>query len=474
MNRPADSLSQRTDRSRDMLLVFPNHRGIEFSTMDGHTVATITLPSDRWNQAEELAAEFLAARRSLGQRFTRAVLVLPRFAYALKYFTLPNCHPSELREALENQIELNSMFSADEVKFDSFCFEPDEPTVASNSTHGLYIVPKSAVAVWKKALQAANWELVAMTTQTQVAVESTQSFRRGNRCLIVVANMSGVELILCQDDSARTSRFVESGTNEPCDMHRVLFEINRLPGREAEQKAAVYTDVLVVGSLAEEVARQLIAAKPELAKIVRCQSHIPAADNPISSTAVSPFTKINLLRETLVTSPETLRKRRRIRLMAASILVLLTGLLIYDRVVRRYDDAIETLTTEIASNEQLLARGQSLEDVYLHLAERQNQQRDWLADLDAICRELEQEDAVRLTTIRGETALDQRAAVLRFSGVAPDSTTVTRMIERYASDAGNVDVTPLGLRPYLNEGISGVQFDLQLKRSQARSQETRP
>jgi Tfp pilus assembly protein PilN len=160
--------------------------------------------------------------------------------------------------------------------------------------------------------------------------------------------------------------------------------------------------------------------------------------------------------------------------MAASILVLLTGLLIYDRLVHRYDDAIETLTTEVASNEQLLERGQSMQDVYQHLAERRNLQRDWLADLDAICRELEQEDAVRLTTIRGETALDQRPAVLRFSGVAPDSTTVTRMIERYASDANNIDVTPLGLRPYLNDGISGVQFDLQLKRTQPRSEETRP
>ena len=315
-------------------------------------------------------------RRSLGHKFTSVILVLPRFAYALKYHTLPTCHPSELREALENQIELNSMFTAEEVLFDSFSYTPEEPTVAGNITHGVYLAPKSVLAPWKKALQAANWNLAAVTTQTQVAVDAMHSLAQNRPCVIVVANDSGVEFIPVKEGTARASRFVESGPKEACDMHRVAFEMNRLMHTATDPGTAVATDFYVVGPLADEVIPKLIELNPELATKIRRRNAILSSDDATSRTGVNSLSRMNLLRKTTSISPETVRKRRRVRLLATAILGLLTGLLIYDRVVHRYDDAIDALTADIAANEQLLTRGQSVEDIYQHLDERRSQQRD--------------------------------------------------------------------------------------------------
>ena len=101
------------------------------------------------------------------------------------------------------------------------------------------------------------------------------------------------------------------------------------------------------------------------------------------------------------------------------------------------------------------------------IAGRWGQRRDWLTDIDAVCRALENDDAVRLVSLQGELGMETGAAEIFVSGLASDSSSMPRLLTRCAEDTANVDVFPLGLRPQRSQGLEGVQFELRVSRQAA-------
>jgi len=419
---------------------------------------------------EALLAGLPPLLRGSRRRPREAALVLPRFEYAFKLFPLPLCDRDKLTDVVRNQVALNCHFGGEEACFDYQAWPESlsaaQEAGAARRTYAVTAARTSTIDYWRRALEAIDFKLTTVTTQTQVAAEAFGSDADDRDVLIVLADGDGVETLVARRQTTLATSFHEWSPEEAQDANIRDKALRRCVG--ALPSGLVVREIVVSGLHAVEIAEALqlrfvgapcrLIPVPHAAESEGVNAWLPLDGLP---------TSVNLLQHMAVEDPGVAIRRRRRIVAAAGLLAVLGGAWQADARLRALDEQIARAAEEIGSTEPALARAETVGADFALMQAAVDKDRDWMADIDRICRTCEPHDAVALASLRAEVEEATRRAQFRVSGTAPDTALVTELMSELANDPTNAQVPPLGLRPLATAAEDSVEFQIRIVREPA-------
>lgn len=431
---------------------------VEFASKQALSPASIDL-------LDELRRLF---RRSV-RRHTEVTLVLPRSGYAFKKLAVPRLPDGELQSVIRNHIELGLQFTAGEAYYFAYVpIENDSIVSGDQQEVAIYYSLESSVQPWIQSLDRSGLKLARIIAQSQWIAASTAKHPSNEKQLVLFSTRFETECVVVSRGTAGSSILLERAENGA--FNREEFEFELLHYRDRWLQSLDVRQIRIEGEYRSEILDLVVEHFPGLP----CESQGVSIDElaiePIYRRSSGSHLLAGFVSSRVPEADVITGGRRRFRWFAASILILLLPLLALDlqnRYVARQKTELQAL---LAKNDDLLSKSEEVREKYLAVEQKMPQRRDWLADLDAICRAIQEENDIFLGPLSGEFIGDNSEAVVHVTGIAENSQIVSDLLIRYGDDRENRKVSPLALGPQVSDGKEVVRFEIELTRDAAGNQ----